>query len=63
MLDKSGYTLIPGLIDAHVHCNDGITEALRQSLRFGVTTVGDMHNEIESLHKLKDVSAFCDSEV
>jgi imidazolonepropionase-like amidohydrolase len=36
-------TLLPGLIDSHVHVGIGsATEALQQSLAFGVTTVLDM---------------------
>ena len=37
-LDGRGYTLIPGLIDGHVH---SIGSTLNDSLRFGVTTVLD----------------------
>lgn len=40
VIDGSGMTLLPGLIESHAH----VTEAddLRQALRFGVTTVLDM---------------------
>jgi imidazolonepropionase-like amidohydrolase len=40
-VDGTGRTLIPGLIDAHVHVTDA---ALPVFLRFGVTTVRDLHN-------------------
>ena len=40
-IDASGRTLIPGLIDAHVHVTDW---SLPLFLRYGVTTVGDLHN-------------------
>ena len=39
-IDATGATLLPGLIDAHVHIRDG--DDLRQALRFGVTTEIDM---------------------
>lgn len=39
-IDGSGKTLLPGLIDAHVHAYE--TTALQQALAFGVTTVLDM---------------------
>lgn len=40
VVDGSGDTLLPGLIDAHVHVLD--RDALKQSLVFGVTTALDM---------------------
>jgi imidazolonepropionase-like amidohydrolase len=39
-IDGAGHTLLPGLIDAHVHVAG--TEDLRQALRFGVTSALDM---------------------
>lgn len=39
-IDGTDSTLVPGLIDAHVHVRDA--GQLRQALRFGVTTVLDM---------------------
>lgn len=39
LVDGSGATLLPGLIDAHTHTDE---EALRQALTFGVTTELDM---------------------
>ncbi|KAI6870866.1 hypothetical protein KC343_g2854 [Hortaea werneckii] len=50
---KPGHTLLPGLIDAHIHANNGNTVALPQSLRFGVTTVCDLHNEYFNIQKLR----------
>jgi imidazolonepropionase-like amidohydrolase len=43
-LDGAGATLLPGLIDAHVHVDspDGPDADLRQALPFGVTTALDM---------------------
>ena len=40
-VDGAGRTLIPGLIDAHVHVTDWSLPLL---LRHGVTTVRDLHN-------------------
>ncbi|MEU4745203.1 amidohydrolase family protein [Actinosynnema sp. NPDC023658] len=42
VVDAAGGTLLPGLIDAHVHLVPG---ALAQSLTFGVTTVLDMFSK------------------
>jgi imidazolonepropionase-like amidohydrolase len=39
-VDGSGSTLLPGLIDAHVHSRS--VDDLQQAVRFGVTTVLDM---------------------
>ena len=43
VVDGTGATLLPGLLDAHSHTQD-VTE-LQQSLRFGVTTVLDMFTD------------------
>lgn len=43
-IEASGLTLIPGLIDAHVHATDW---AMPLWLRLGVTTVRDLHNDRE----------------
>jgi imidazolonepropionase-like amidohydrolase len=40
VINCDGYTLIPGLIDAHAHTE--FVDQLRESLRFGITTVLDM---------------------
>jgi hypothetical protein len=50
---KPGHTLLPGLIDCHIHADMADPQALPQSLRFGVTTVCEMHNELENVLKLK----------
>lgn len=52
-ISKPGHTVFPGLIDCHVHCDGGNPSALPQSLRFGVTTVCDMHNEYPNIEKLR----------
>src|SRR5690606_24415215 len=43
VIDGTGKTLLPGLIDAHVHTFT--PEMLRQGLIFGVTTVLDMFTD------------------
>ena len=53
VISKPGHTLIPGLIDVHIHADSGNEIALPQSLRFGVTTVCDMHNEWPNILKLR----------
>ena len=52
-ISKPGHTLLPGLIDVHVHCDKANVVALPQALRFGVTTVCDMHNEWPNIQKLR----------
>jgi imidazolonepropionase-like amidohydrolase len=48
-IDGHGATLMPGLIDAHVHLLPG---APRQALTFGVTTLLDMFSKPELLRSL-----------
>lgn len=52
-ISKPSHTLFPGLIDAHIHADKANPVALPQSLRFGVTTVCDMHNEWVNVQKLR----------
>jgi imidazolonepropionase-like amidohydrolase len=56
VISKPGHTLLPGFIDAHNHSHFSYDPALRQALRFGVTTFMDMHNEYPSFTHLKKVS-------
>jgi dihydroorotase-like cyclic amidohydrolase len=56
VLSKPGHTLLPGFIDAHNHSHFSYDPALRQALRFGVTTFMDMHNEYPSFTHLKKVA-------
>jgi imidazolonepropionase-like amidohydrolase len=58
---KPGHTLLPGLIDCHIHADMADPQALPQSLRFGVTTVCEMHNELENVLKLKKQSLVPDT--
>lgn len=52
-ISKPGHTLLPGLIDVHIHANGANETALPQSLRCGVTTVCDMANEWQNIQKLR----------
>lgn len=52
VFSKPGHTLLPGLIDAHMHASSANPIALPQSLRFGVTTACDLHNEWPNIQKL-----------
>lgn len=54
-IDGRGKTLLPGLIDAHVHLRD--FEALRQAARFGVTTMLDMLTTPSNLQYLRGEAA------
>lgn len=54
VVDGEGYTLLPGLIDAHVHTAVEGAGALRKALLFGVTTVLDMFHPVPAeLAKLR----------
>ncbi len=57
VVSKPGHTVVPGFIDAHIHADKGQEIALYQSLKFGITTVMDMHNETVNVHKLKKLAA------
>lgn len=46
----------PGLIDAHIHVEEGTAGALEQAARFGVTTVMDMANKASVIANLKEIS-------
>lgn len=56
VVSGDGCTLLPGLIDAHVHAFDNV-QNLADSLHYGVTTVLDMHSEPEYVKKLREVVA------
>src|SRR5215470_5972353 len=51
VVDGKGKTLLPGLIDAHVHVHGADT--LEQALIFGVTTEFDMMMQPRLEHQLK----------
>ncbi|MFC4948917.1 amidohydrolase family protein [Pseudonocardia sp. GCM10023141] len=56
VVDGSGATLLPGLIDAHVHLLPG---APRQALAFGVTTELDMFSRPELAQRCRAEAAAC----
>jgi imidazolonepropionase-like amidohydrolase len=54
LFDGRGRTLLPGLIDAHVHVSTtSAASALRQELRFGVTTIFDMFTVPDGVEVLR----------
>ncbi|KAF3059198.1 hypothetical protein GL218_04333 [Daldinia childiae] len=58
VVSKKGHTLLPGLIDGHIHADvDDEGSTLRQFLKFGFTTVCDMHQEAENIGKLREQAA------
>ncbi len=57
VIDGRGRTLLPGLIDSHVHVAQDVTGALRQALVFGVTTELDMFNGGARFERMKEVRA------
>jgi imidazolonepropionase-like amidohydrolase len=53
-----GRTLLPGIIDAHVHVSHGLPEkVLQQSARLGVTTVLDMFTNAATLKRMRELEA------
>jgi imidazolonepropionase-like amidohydrolase len=57
VVDGTGRTLLPGLIDSHVHLSDSAALDLRQALSLGVTTVLDMWSGGRRLEQLKALRA------
>ena len=57
IIDGQDRTLLPGLIDSHVHVADDAVSALEQAAVLGVTTVLDMFSAGERLRMLKRVAA------
>ncbi|RMD41614.1 hypothetical protein DV735_g3526, partial [Chaetothyriales sp. CBS 134920] len=60
VIDGRGHTLLPGLIDTHIHCHElhapegsDPFNVLVLPLRAGVTTVCDMHTDPEVVHTLQ----------
>ncbi|MBB4685239.1 amidohydrolase family protein [Amycolatopsis jiangsuensis] len=57
LIDGTGATVLPGLIDAHTHTDE---ESLRQALTFGVTTELDMVSIPERMNPLRRLAAESD---
>jgi len=64
LIDGNGHTLLPGLIEAHMHCHGlhlppgtDASSVLKSSLKSGVTTVCDMHSDPLSVNKLRKAAA------
>ena len=56
VIDGSGATLLPGLIDAHTHAG---ADGLRHALAFGITTELDMASVPETIIPLRAQAARC----
>jgi imidazolonepropionase-like amidohydrolase len=54
VVEGAGKTLLPGLIDAHVHASP---DDLERALRFGVTTELDLHTSPQNLAELRATAA------
>ena len=57
VIEGTGRTLLPGLIDAHVHMPDHSEVAAHQALMLGVTTQLDMFSAGERLKTVKKLEA------
>ena len=57
VIEGQGKTLLPGLIDAHVHVPEDLQDALGQALSLGVTTVLDMFNGGDRFKVMKRVQS------
>ena len=55
VIEGKGLTLLPGLIDAHVHAM--APQNLRQSLVFGVTAVVDMFMDVKTMANIKKMQS------
>src|SRR5579862_2782914 len=57
VIEGTGRTLLPGLIDAHVHMPDNAEAATHQALILGITTQLDMFSAGERLKNIKKLEA------
>src|SRR5580698_3788211 len=57
IVDGRGRTLLPGLLDAHVHMPNNMEDAARQVLELGVTTQLDMFTSEDGLKRIKKMEA------
>jgi imidazolonepropionase-like amidohydrolase len=55
VIDGRGQTLLPGLIDAHIHTLS--MDNLKQCLMFGVTSVVDMFTDVKLMQQVKQLQA------
>jgi imidazolonepropionase-like amidohydrolase len=55
VIDGRGQTLLPGLIDAHIHTLS--MDNLKQCLVFGVTSVVDMFTDVKLMQQVKQLQA------
>ena len=55
VVDATGCTLLPGLIDAHTHVFRDIS-MLETALQYGVTTVFDLHNEPHWFQEVHEIT-------
>lgn len=55
IVDGSDCTLLPGLIDAHVHVYQDV-DFLETAIQYGVTTVLDMHNDPGWFEEMKAIA-------
>ncbi|RCI11281.1 hypothetical protein L249_7780, partial [Ophiocordyceps polyrhachis-furcata BCC 54312] len=60
VIDGTNHTLLPGLIESHMHAHDGhlpkgrdVSFNLRSALRCGITTCCDMHSSPDIIHQLR----------
>ena len=60
-IEGAGCTILPGLIDSHVHIEG--EASLRQSLNFGVTTVIDMFCDQREARELRKLTAIAERDV
>jgi len=62
-IDGTGRTLLPGLIDSHVHAWGPLERVLAKALRFGVTTELEMHCDGDGLVPVNEIRAADRSEL
>jgi imidazolonepropionase-like amidohydrolase len=55
IIDGDGLTLLPGLIDAHVHAWGPLAKVLERNLLFGVTTALEMHCDGDGLTEANEL--------
>ena len=56
-IDGAGHTLLPGLIEAHMHAHlePGMgSEILKPAIACGITTCLDMHNSPDIVHQIRN---------